>query len=60
MFVDLPKFRIIEEFDRLQKMVNKFENSKLPNEKMCVGVVWVGHTLYLNTHHKDLVVPGDG
>jgi hypothetical protein len=41
-------------------MVDKFESTRGENEKICVGVVWIGHTLYLNSHHKELVQPGDG
>lgn len=60
VFTDLPKFRMIEEFDKIQRIANKFENSRSPTDEMCVGVVWIGHTLYLNSHHKDLVQPRDG
>ena len=29
VFTDLAKFRMIEVFDKIQRMVNKFENSRL-------------------------------
>ena len=60
VFTDLGKVKMIEVFDRIQCMVNKFERAREENEKICIGIVWIGHTLYLNSHHKELVQPRDG
>ena len=60
VFTNLAKFRMIEVFEKIQRMVNKFESTRGEQEKICIGVVWIGHTLYLNSHHKELVKPKDG
>ena len=57
---DLTKREMIEEFDRLQRTVDKFEANRRPWETLCVAVVWIGHTLYLNSHHNGMIQPKDG
>ena len=51
---------MIDELERLQRIANRFEERRAPNETLCIAIIWIGHTLYLNTHHMDLVEPRDG
>ena len=60
ILTDLTKRMMIDEFDRLQRMANRFEERKAPNETLCIAIIWIGHTLFLNTHHMGLVDPRDG
>lgn len=60
VLTDLTKPQMIEEFDKLQRIADKFEASRKPNETLCIAVVWIGHTLYLNSHHNGMIQPKDG
>jgi len=57
--VDKTKNEIIREFEKLQRTIDKSEQQIQTGETLCVGVIWIGHTLYLNSHHKGMIYPKD-
>ena len=51
---------MIDEFGRFQRKADRFEERKASNETLCIAIIWIGHTLYLNTHHVGLAEPKKG